>query len=218
MADINTNLTDLTENARRVSAATAAISSAIIAKGGTVGANDGLEDFASDIATIPSGGGGSSSIVAICTFDFIENQFFMEDESGTIGDEAFSYFEGLTSITIQNSVTSIGENAFVGCTGLETVTFEANSNLETIYVQAFYGCSALTSITIPSGVTTIESSAFEECSALTSITFEPTIPPTLGGDLGLPTTCVIRVPQGTLYDYTSANNYPDPSDYTYVEY
>ena len=50
----------LEENVNRVKAAKTAIGSAITAKGGTVGANDGLEDFAADIATIPSGGGGES--------------------------------------------------------------------------------------------------------------------------------------------------------------
>lgn len=46
----------LEENVNRVKAAKTAIANAITAKGGTVGANDGLEDFASDIASIPSGG------------------------------------------------------------------------------------------------------------------------------------------------------------------
>ena len=50
----------LEENVNRVKAAKTAIGNAITAKGGTVGANDGLEDFAADIATIPSGGGGGS--------------------------------------------------------------------------------------------------------------------------------------------------------------
>lgn len=50
----------LEENVNRVKTAKTAIANAITAKGGTVGANDGLEDFASDIGTIPSGGGGSS--------------------------------------------------------------------------------------------------------------------------------------------------------------
>lgn len=48
------------ENLQRLIDAKTAIGSAITAKGGTVGANDGLEDFAADIASIPSGGGGSS--------------------------------------------------------------------------------------------------------------------------------------------------------------
>ena len=44
------------ENLQRLKTAKTAIGNAITAKGGTVGANDGLEEFASDIATIPSGG------------------------------------------------------------------------------------------------------------------------------------------------------------------
>jgi hypothetical protein len=40
----------------------------------------------------------------------------------SIGDEAFSYCTGLTSITIPNRVTSIGRDAFFGCTGLTSVT------------------------------------------------------------------------------------------------
>lgn len=54
----------LEENVNRVKAAKTAIGAAITAKGGTVGANDGLEDFAADIATIPSGGSGHAVIVS----------------------------------------------------------------------------------------------------------------------------------------------------------
>lgn len=58
----------LEENVNRVKAAKTAIGNAITAKGGTVGANDGLEDFASDIASIPSGGGSSGlSLNLKCT-------------------------------------------------------------------------------------------------------------------------------------------------------
>lgn len=51
----------IAENLQRLKAAKTAIGSAITAKGGTVGANDGLEEFAADIATIPSGGGTVSA-------------------------------------------------------------------------------------------------------------------------------------------------------------
>ena len=70
MADINTNLTDLTNNADRIAVATSTIASAITAKGGTVGANDGLEDFAADIASIPSGGGGSATRKDVNFYDY----------------------------------------------------------------------------------------------------------------------------------------------------
>lgn len=58
----------LEENVNRVKAAKTAIGAAITAKGGTVGANDGLEDFASDIATIPSGSGRTSQPIKDVNF------------------------------------------------------------------------------------------------------------------------------------------------------
>ena len=51
----------IADNLDRLKAVVPAIKNAIVAKGGTVGANDGLEEFATDIATIPSGGGGGGS-------------------------------------------------------------------------------------------------------------------------------------------------------------
>ena len=43
----------ITQNLEKLVAAKNAIAAAIVAKGGTVGANDGFEEFAADIATIP---------------------------------------------------------------------------------------------------------------------------------------------------------------------
>ena len=77
-------------------------------------------------------------------------------------------FSGLTSVTIPNSVTSIGVHAFSGCSGLTSVTIP-NSVTE-IGGGAFYGCSGLTSVTIPNSVTYIDESVFKRCSGLTSVT------------------------------------------------
>ena len=76
----------------------------------------------------------------------------------SIGDKAFSGCSGLTSVTIGNSVTSIGEWAFYDCWGLTSVTI--GNSVTNIGSSAFYGCTGLTSVTIPNSVTSIGSSAF----------------------------------------------------------
>ena len=86
----------------------------------------------------------------------------------SIGDWAFSNCSGLTSITIPNSVTSIGGSAFSGCTGLTSVTI--GNSVTSIGDFAFDGCSGLTSITVPDSVTSIGNSAFKNCTGLTSVT------------------------------------------------
>ena len=85
-----------------------------------------------------------------------------------VSDEGFRNRSGLTSITIPNSVKTIGHAAFQGCSGLTSVTI--GNSVETIEGMAFYNCSGLTSITIPNSVKTIGSYAFHGCSGLTSVT------------------------------------------------
>lgn len=84
-----------------------------------------------------------------------------------IGNLAFrcSY---LTSITIPNSVTSIGQQAFESCWYLTSITIP--KSVTYIGRSAFFGCSNLTSATMPNSVTSIEENTFEGCSGLTSIT------------------------------------------------
>ena len=86
----------------------------------------------------------------------------------SIGEGAFAYCFGLTSITIPNSVTSIEEDAFSGCSGLTSITIP--NSVTSIGESAFAYCSGLTSITIPNSVTSIGNYAFISCSGLTSIT------------------------------------------------
>ena len=85
-----------------------------------------------------------------------------------IGEYAFAYCSGLTSLTLPVGITSIGEFAFSGCSGLTSLTLPAG--ITSIGEYAFYGCSGLTSLNLPAGITEIGESTFSDCSGLTSLT------------------------------------------------
>ncbi len=80
---------------------------------------------------------------------------------------AFYHCSNLTSITIGDGVTSIGDRAFWGCQSLTSITIP--DSVTRIGELAFYKCSSLTSITIGNGVTGIGSNAFRNCSELKEI-------------------------------------------------
>ena len=85
----------------------------------------------------------------------------------------------ISSITIGNIVTSIGQSAFFGCVNSSSLTFTPTSTLTSIGANAFQNCfsepSILTSITIPNSVTSIGTNAFRNCDSLVSVTL-PTNP------------------------------------------
>jgi hypothetical protein len=96
----------------------------------------------------------------------------------TIGYWAFYNCSGLTSVTIGNSVTTIGDGAFGNCSGLTSVTI--GNSVTSIGSNAFYNCGKLTSVTIPNSVTSIGGGAFSDCSGLTSVTIGNSVT-TIGG-------------------------------------
>ena len=69
-----------------------------------------------------------------------------------IGYGAFDDCNGLTSVTIPNSIISIDDYAFRNCSGLSSISIP--SSVSAIGVDAFWNCSGLTSVIIPNGVTT----------------------------------------------------------------
>jgi hypothetical protein len=91
----------------------------------------------------------------------------------SIGNYAFSRCVALTNITIPDSVETIGYRAFHGCTVLTDVSIP--SGVMNIGAEAFYGCAGLTNITIPEGVASIGDATFRNCSSLTSVTLPNTV-------------------------------------------
>ncbi len=86
----------------------------------------------------------------------------------TLKDYVFCGCSSLTSVTIPDSVTSIGSFAFYECINLTSIMIP--DSVTSIGSFAFYGCIRLPSIVIPSGVTSIGEYTFYQCSNLTSIT------------------------------------------------
>lgn len=86
----------------------------------------------------------------------------------SIGANAFNGCTGLTSITIPSSVTSIGDAAFKSCSGL-TGNLIIGNGVTTIGNQVFNNCSNITSVTIPSSLTRIGNQAFVNCNRLSKV-------------------------------------------------
>ena len=90
-----------------------------------------------------------------------------------ICNKAFWGCYDLISVTIPDSVTSIGDWAFSGCSGLTSVTIP--NSVKSIGYSAFKYCSGLTSVTIPNSVTSIGEWAFSGCKSLISISIPDSV-------------------------------------------
>ncbi|MCH5171983.1 MAG: leucine-rich repeat protein, partial [Erysipelotrichales bacterium] len=84
-----------------------------------------------------------------------------------IKDHCFEGCTYITSVTLRNTITSIGERAFSECTSLSSIVIPAS--VENIGAYAFYNCKQLNSVVIPASVEVLGKYAFYGCSALTSI-------------------------------------------------
>ena len=86
--------------------------------------------------------------------------------------------EALTDISFGNQITDIGSYAFGQCDGLTTVTIP--NTVKTLEEDVFFLCPNLTSVTIGSGVEGIGAYAFASCNALQSVTCLAVEPRTMG--------------------------------------
>ena len=121
----------------------------------------------------------------------------------------------VTSAEILDGVTSIGEDAFRGCSSLTEI---ANpGSVTSIGKSAFEKCSSLIEITIPAGVMSIGDYAFFNCTGLTTVKMKGETPPSVGADVFdnckfvTDNTQGIHVPAGKAQAYKTA--WTDWADY-----
>lgn len=76
----------------------------------------------------------------------------------------------ILNVTLPSTLIKIGNYAFFGCSGLESLDLSECKNLTSIGLSAFGECRSLKSVTIPDSVNNIGSQAFQNCSSLISVT------------------------------------------------
>ena len=115
-------------------------------------------------------------VVGVIDYGFEKSQLksiTIPNSIATIGKYAFSGCTNLANIVIPDSVTSIGESAFNNCSSLASISL--SKNLKTISYRIFSNCTSLKSIVIPTGVTSIGDTVFDKCTKLESITLPNTL-------------------------------------------
>ncbi|MBR1490669.1 MAG: leucine-rich repeat domain-containing protein [Bacteroidales bacterium] len=128
------------------------------------------------------------------------------DSVTSIGSYAFSGCTNLTSINIPDSVTSIGEGAFKSSTSLKSIRIP--NSVTGIGNEAFSDCSGATRLSVGSGVTSIGDNAFSSCQSLQTILIYPMAPPSLGSSAFTKTgNCDIYVPSESLETYKNASGW-----------
>ena len=189
-----------------------ATTATLFAESGTCGENVNW-DLTGTVLTI-SGTGPMTDYESYESLPWVTNltsitSVIIEDGVTTIGDYAFYYCYSMTSVTIPNSVTSIGSVAFYNCTRLAEITLP--NNLASIGYGAFASCSALTAITLPASVTNIAEYAFVYCNNLGLIICEATTPPTLvsGAFYGINDDIPVLVPDEAVSAYKAADGWSD---------
>ncbi|MCD8004098.1 MAG: leucine-rich repeat protein, partial [Oscillospiraceae bacterium] len=162
------------------------------ASDGVLMSDDGKTLFAYPAGNTASSYEVPSGVTKIwdCAFVYSENlkQITIGSTVTYLGESAFQR-SGLTSITIPDNVTDVGDFTFYGCESLTSVKFgsglketsyemfeecssltniDFGTGLESIYARTFAYCDALISVSLPETITSIGNGAFGECTSLVS--------------------------------------------------
>ena len=100
------------------------------------------------------------SMLASVKFNTLITQIGATTTGTSTSNGTFGYCYSLKEITIPAQVETLGNAAFYGCSSLETVTFEENSQVEKFLVATFRGCTSLKNINLPTGITDLGTSTF----------------------------------------------------------
>ena len=129
----------------------------------------------------------------------------------TLGDRAFYTCKSLKTIKIPSGVTAIPDCCFNHCLSLESVTIP--EGVTTIGDGAFFGCN-LKELTLPSTVTMIEIGAFLSNNRCQSITCNATTPPNLGENVfGYNASTTVKVPLQSIAAYRQAVGWKNFANY-----
>ena len=123
----------------------------------------------------------------------------IEEGVTTIGTYAFWMCAQLTEITISATVTTIGDRAFFNCERLIQITIP--QSVTSIGEGVFAGCSSITSVTLPNSISTIQEDTFLGCKSLTSLTIPKG---------------VTTIGPGAFYNCTSLNSITIPEGVTTI--
>lgn len=85
----------------------------------------------------------------------------VSDKVRKVEYRAFMDCTGITSVTLPDSITSIGNMAFHNCSELTSISF--GKNLRHIGAAAFIDCRGLTEVTLPDSVSTMDGKPFSGC-------------------------------------------------------
>ncbi len=90
----------------------------------------------------------------------------------SLGEKCFEGCRNLTSITLPNSITSLGDGCFSYC-GLTSITLP--NSITSLGEKCFNNCQNLTSITLPNSITSLGDGCFSGCISLSSVTLPNSI-------------------------------------------
>ena len=108
---------------------------------------------------------GNYTVLTISGSGAMKN--YGHDNAGGLWRTTAPWGYDLTSVTIGNGVTSIGNYAFIGCQSLASITI--GTGVTTTGTNAFDHCDALTEVTLPASVTSLNQGAFKNCVGLQRI-------------------------------------------------